>query len=121
MSSGIRPAELGVMQSPFQRQSVWLKPALAGLMAGLALLLALVASSESLHHQLHGNSADGQSLCAICSVVRGQLDAPASASPEAAVKFFGAWTLPHLESAKAHPVDGSVASSRDPPASFSSL
>ncbi len=109
------------MQPLPKRQVVWLKPVLAGLMAGLVLLLALVASSESLHHQFHGSSTDGQSPCAICSVVRGHMDAPASTLPQAAVTIFFAWTLPHVESAMPQPVDGSVASSRGPPASVPSL
>jgi hypothetical protein len=96
-------------------------PALAGLMAGLVSLLALVAASESLHHQFHGSSTDGQSPCAICSVVRGHMDAATSASPEAVVPLFVAWIVPHLESAMAHPVDGSMASTRGPPACFASL
>jgi hypothetical protein len=110
-----------VMQPLSKRQVVWLKPALAGLMAGLVLLLALVASSESLHHQVHGGSTDGQSPCAICSVVRGHMDAPASTLPQAAMPMFFAWTLPRIESAMLHAVDCSVASSRGPPASTSSL
>jgi len=110
-----------VMQPLSRRQPARLKLALAGLMAGLVLLLALVASSESLHHQFHGNSAEGQSQCAICAVVRGHMDAPTSASPEATVTLFVAWIVPHLETAMAHPVDGSVASTRGPPAFFASM
>ena len=110
-----------VMQPLSKRQVVWLKPVLAGLMAGLVLLLALIASSESLHHQFHGSSTDGQSPCAICSVVRGHMDAPTSILPQTAVALVFAWTLPRIESARPHPVDDSVASSRGPPASTSSL
>ncbi len=109
------------MQPLSQRQAVRLKPALAGLMAGLVLLLALVASSECLHHQLHGSATDGPSPCAICSVVRGHMDAPISVLPEAAVALVVAWTLPRIESAMPQPVDGSVASTRGPPASLSFL
>ena len=90
-------------------------------MAGLVLWLALIASSDCLHHQFHGNSTEGQSPCAICSVVRGHMDASTSASPEAAVPLSFAWIQPRIESAMPHPVDCSVASSRGPPASFSSL
>jgi hypothetical protein len=122
---GCQPApallKSAVMQPLSKRQVVWLKPALAGLMAGLVLLLAMVASSESLHHQFHGSSTDGQSPCAICSVVRGHMDAPASTLPQTAVPMFFAWTLPRIESTMPQPVDYSVASSRGPPASFSSL
>jgi len=109
------------MQPLSNRPAVRLKPVLAGLMTALVLWLSLVASSDCLHHQFHGNAPDGQSPCAICSVVRGHMDAPTSASPEAAVTLFIAWTLPHVESAMPHPVDYSVASSRGPPASTSSL
>jgi len=109
------------MQLLSPRQAVWTKPALASLMAGLILLVALVASSESLHHRIHGSSTDGQSPCAICSVVRGHIDAPTSTSPEACVTLFIAWTLPHFESAVPPAVDVSVASSRGPPAAFASL
>jgi hypothetical protein len=109
------------MQPLFKSQAVRFKPALAGLMAGLVLWLALLASSDCLHHQFHGSSTDGQSPCAICSVVRGHMDAPTSASPEATVALVVAWTLPRLESTMPHPVDGWGDSTRGPPASLSSL
>jgi hypothetical protein len=109
------------MQPLSTRPAAWIKPALAGAMAGVVLLLALVASSESLHHHFHGSATDGQSPCAICSVVRGHMDAPTSVSPEAAVALVFAWTLPRIESALPHAVDCSVASDRGPPPFFSSL
>jgi len=90
-------------------------------MAALVLLMALVASSESLHHHFHGSATDGQSPCAICSVARGHMVAPVSASLEAAVALAFVWTLPRIESAMPHPVDYLVTSSRGPPASFSFL
>ncbi len=108
------------MKPLFKRYIVPLKPALAGLMVVLVFWLALLASNDCLHHQFHGNSADGQSPCAICSVVQGHMDAPTSASPEAAVALVVAWTLPRLESTLPHPVDGLVDSTRGPPASLSS-
>ena len=110
-----------VMQSLPRQLVDQLKPALAGLMAGLILLLALVASSERLHNRFHGSSTDGQSPCAICSVVRGHIDAPAPASPASAIALIVAWILPRFESARPQPVDYSVASSRGPPTSSSSL
>lgn len=109
------------MQPSFARQTIRLKPAIAGLMAGLVLWLALVASSDRLHHQFHGHAMDGPNPCAICSVVRGHMDAPTAASPAPALALSIAWTIPHLQSALPSPVDGSVASTRGPPASYSPL
>lgn len=109
------------MQPPFNSQTLRLKPALAGLMMALVLWLCLVASSDCLHHELHSSSADGPNPCAICSVVRGHLDTPTPVDPAAAVSLSVVWTLPHLESAIPLPVDRSVASTRGPPASVSSL
>jgi hypothetical protein len=121
---GCQPApallKSALMQPPFTRQTTRLKPALAGLMTGLVLWLALIASSDLLHHQFHGHDLDGPSPCAICSVVRGHIDAPTPASPEAAVALGVAWTLPRLESGMPHPVDGAVDSTRGPPAPLSS-
>ena len=109
------------MQPPFTRQTVRLKPALAGLMTALVLWLCLVASSDGLHHEFHSSSAEGPNPCAICSVVRGRIDTPAPESPAPALALSIAWTLPQLQSAMPSPVDGSVASTRGPPASVSSL
>jgi len=109
------------MQPPLTRQTVRLKPALAGLLTGLVLWLALVASSDSLHHQFHGHAVDGHSPCAPCSVVRGHMDTPTPVNPAAAVSRSVVWTLPDLESALPSPVDGAVASTHGPPASVSSL
>lgn len=109
------------MQPPFTRQTTQLKLALAGLMTGLVLWLPLVASSEFLHQQFHGHAMEGPSPCAICSVVRGHLDAPAPLTPAPTLVLSLAWTLPQLQFALPSPVDGSVASTRGPPASISSL
>lgn len=109
------------MKPTFIRQTARLKPALAGLMTALVLWLCLVASSDSLHHEFHSSSAEGPNPCAICSVVRGHMDAPTPVGPVAAVILSVVWTLPQLESAMPLSVDDSVASTRGPPASVSSL
>lgn len=97
-----------------------LKPALAGLLALLVLLLTFASASNWLHHQLHTEAHHGQSPCAVCAVTKGQLDAPVVAVSEVFAALSVAWTVPSVEVVALAAIDLSVAPSRGPPASVSS-
>ncbi len=108
---------------PLVRSNVrWLRPAFAGLMAAIVLGLSVFASSERLHAALHQDPGAAHHLpCAICSFAHGQLELPAPALFDVPAALSVSWTLPAFQSALTHPADFSVASSRGPPASVSSL
>lgn len=98
-----------------------LKPVLAGLLAILFLGMTLIGASERLHLQLH--AADGEhshSPCAVCAIVKGQVDAPEVAVSEVFASLSVAWTLPTVQALVPAAFDLSVAPSRGPPASVSS-
>ena len=97
------------------------RPALAGLMVLLVLFLGLLASNEGAHNKLHQRGTAHDATCAVCAVAKGLVDAPASAVQIASVSPSFAWTVPAFESVLLPTADFSVASSRGPPASFSSL
>jgi hypothetical protein len=110
------------MDSSFNQNVRWLKPAIAGLMAAMVLALALFAASEDLHLKLHQDSPTGHhGPCAICSVVQGQLEAPTVNALTVVAPSSISWTLLAKDSAVPQAVDFSVASSRGPPGSVSSL
>jgi len=110
------------MQPLHQQPSRWLKPAIAGLMAAIVLLLALFVSNERLHLTLHQDSATPHHLpCAVCSFAQGQLQMPAADLSEVIAALSVSWTLPSFQTAWAPEIDLSVASSRGPPVSVSSL
>ena len=99
-----------------------LKPALAGLLALLMFLVTLASSSNGLHDHLHTESESdhGQSPCAVCTIAKGQLDAPVVAVSEVFASLSVAWTLPSVQTIVPAAIDLSVAPSRGPPASVSS-
>ena len=90
-------------------------------MAALLLLLGLLASNETFHSRLHDGPADSHGACAICALAKGQLDVPVISLSFGVASLSQSWTVPSLESAPLPAVDFSVASSRGPPASVSSL
>lgn len=99
----------------------WLRPVLAGLLAALFVGMTLVGASERLHLQLH--AADGEhshSPCAVCAIVKGQVDAPEVTVSEVFASLSVAWTLPTVQALVPAAIDLSVAPSRGPPASVSS-
>ena len=87
----------------------------------LLLLLGLLASNERIHSQLHTDSPATHGSCSVCAVAKGQLDAPTTFPSFACALQPLAWTVPLLESDRLLAVDLSVASSRGPPTSASSL
>jgi hypothetical protein len=110
------------MQSLFKQNLRWVRPAVAGLMAALVLVLTVFASSEGLHHKLHdGPAAAHHGPCAVCSVAQGHLEIPAPVVSGLLAALSVSWTLPFLKTAAPLEADFSVASSRGPPASVSSL
>ena len=110
------------MQQLPDNKTGWLKSTFAGLMAALVLLLALFASSESLHHKLHQDSAGHHhGPCAVCSVAQGQLESPGATVSEVFAEPSCSWTLPIFTAVAPHEGGFSVASSRGPPVPTSSL
>lgn len=122
MFSGIGFAQITAMQASVSRSRRWIKPVFAGLMATLVLVLSLFASSERLHLKLHGDSnVPHQSSCAVCTIAQGQLEFTAATVAQTAAPLSVSWTLPCFQAAPEADADFSVASSRGPPASVSSL
>jgi hypothetical protein len=112
----------GQMQPLRNRNVRWFRPMIAGLMSGMILLLSVFASSGALHLKLHPDSSAPQhGTCAICSIAQGQVEIPVDATPDVFAPLSVSWTLPSLRSNPVTDVDLSVASSRGPPASVSSL
>lgn len=110
------------MQAFGSRSKRAIKPALAGLMAALVFVLSLFASSERLHLKLHGDSSvPHQSSCAVCSIAQGQFEFSPVTASQIAAPLSVSWTLPCFQDAPKQDADFSVASSRGPPASVSSL
>ena len=67
-----------VQQVPLERQTSGsgraAKSAVAGLLAGLLLLVSLFSVSHTLHRAVHGDGAGGH-VCLACSLAGGQVDA----------------------------------------------
>jgi hypothetical protein len=98
-----------------------LRPVLAGLLAALFLGMLLIGASDRLHGQLHAAEADhSHSPCAVCAIVKGQVDAPVVTVSQIFASLSVAWTLPLPQTATPVAIDLSVAPSRGPPASVSS-
>lgn len=98
-----------------------LKPALAGLLAVLFLGITLVSASERLHLKLHADEpGHSHSPCAVCAIVKGQVDAPVVTVSEVFASLSVAWTLPVVQTIAPAAIDLSVAPSRGPPVSVSS-
>lgn len=109
------------MQQLKQQTSGWRRPALAGLLALLLLLLGVLAASEQVHARLHAEEPGAHATCSICALAGGQVDAPASFQSVAVLILSPAWTVPALTSAPLYAAEFSVASSRGPPVIISSL
>lgn len=99
----------------------WLRPVLAGLLAALFVGMTLIGASERLHLQLHAD-AEGHrhSPCAVCALVKGQVDAPVVTVSEVFASLSVAWTLPSVQVIALVAIDLSAAPSRGPPVSVSS-
>lgn len=97
-----------------------LKPALAGLLVLLVVLMTFASASAGLHGQFHSNSTDDHGPCAVCTIAKGQLDTPVVSVSEVFASLSVAWTVPSLQTAPPCVIDLSVAPSRGPPVSVSS-
>lgn len=98
-----------------------LRPVLAGLLAALFVGMTLIGASERLHLQLHADDeGHGHRPCAVCAIVKGQVDAPSVTVSEIFASLSVAWTLPTVQALAPAAIDLSVAPSRGPPASVSS-
>jgi len=114
--------ESAQMHLSFKQNVRWFKPVIAGLMVGVVLLLAVFSSSEGLHLKLHQDSTAPQhGPCAICSVVQGHLELPVADASGVFASSSVSWTLPASLDIASPDADFSVASSRGPPVSVSSL
>jgi hypothetical protein len=110
------------MQHLLRRNIRWSRPAFAGLMAAIVLVLALFASSEKLHLTLHQDSGTPHHLpCAVCSFAQGQLETPVATVSDVFAALSVSWTIPSLQTALPPEIDFSVASSRGPPVSIASM
>jgi hypothetical protein len=98
-----------------------LKPVLAGFMALLLLLLGVLASDEGAHFKLHHGKSSHHATCAVCAVAKGLVDAPSPSVTLTTHTLSFAWAIPFFDSVLVQKTDFSVASSRGPPASTSSL
>lgn len=104
-----------------QPPAAWRGPVLAGLMAGLLLLLALAAANQQFHARLHADDSVNHGLCAVCALAQGQVDSPPVYAGWTLTRPFQVrFTTPHVAPLPQE-VDLSVASSRGPPASVSLL
>jgi len=98
-----------------------LKPVLAGLMATLFLAVTILGASDRLHATLHaGEEGHGHSPCAVCAIVKGQVDTPTVAVSEVFAALSATWTLPSVQIIAPAVIDLMVAPSRGPPVSVSS-
>src|SRR5689334_21170841 len=98
------------------------KPVFAGLMAALVLVLSVFASSEKLHLALHADSnAPHPTSCAVCTIAQGQVEFTPAIASQIAGPLSVSWTLPGYQATFKQDADFSVALSRGPPASVSSL
>ena len=110
------------MQAFVSRSKRVAKPVFAGFMATLVLVLSLFASSERLHLKLHEDSnAPHPSSCAVCTIAQGQLEFTPATASQVTAPLSVSWTLPSYQATFKKDADFSVASSRGPPASVSSL
>jgi hypothetical protein len=90
-------------------------------MVALFLGMTLISASERLHLQLHAAGEDhGHSPCAVCAIVKGQVDSPVVPVSEVFASLSVAWTLPSVQAIAPAAIDLSVAPSRGPPAAVSS-
>jgi hypothetical protein len=91
------------------------KPALAGLLAVLVIVIAAFSVSPSLHRFLHSKAAGADHFCAVCFFATGQVNAADGALALAAsVLMFllcAAWSLTFAQPAR----DFRLSPSRAPP------
>lgn len=92
-------------------------------MALLFMGMTLVGASDRLHSQFHaeGNAGDhSHAPCAVCAIVKGQVDTPVVVVSEVFASLSVAWTLPMVEFVSPQAVEISSAPNRGPPISVSS-
>lgn len=110
------------MRVAFHKQVSWFKPVLAGLLALLMLAMTLVSASNRLHSHFHAGDDHGHESipCPVCSIAKGQVDAPVVPVSEVFASLSVAWTLPADSAVIPTPVEFLTVLSRGPPASGSS-
>jgi hypothetical protein len=108
------------MQPLFRWKPSALKPAMSGILATLVFLMSLATASDGLHLKLHGDASHNHGPCAVCTIAKGQLDAPLIHVSEVFASLSVAWTLPSVQTIVRAAIDLAVAPSRGPPATVSS-
>src|SRR5687767_2117754 len=104
------------MRSLFPWKFSSLKSVSAGLLAALFLGMLLIGANDRLHLQLHaGDEGHGHTPCAVCAIVKGQVDAPLVPVSEVFASLSVAWTLPLPQNAVFVAVDLSASPNRGPP------
>lgn len=101
--------------------SRWCQSILAALLAGLLLLLGLVAASEGFHAWLHSEGSAKHANCSACTLAKGQVDSAASFPCLVLSRQVVVWTASVDSGIRSQKVDLSSASSRGPPISVSLL
>ncbi len=103
------------------KTSRWYQSILAALLAGLLLLLGLVAASEGFHAWLHSDGSAKHASCSACTLAKGQVDSVATIPCLALFSQVLVWTAGVDPGLRLQLVDLSSASSRGPPISVSLL
>ena len=102
-----------VAKSP--RLSHAAKAAVAGLLTSLLLLTAALSASHALHRWLHGDGADNDHACLVCSFAKGQVSAADVAAFVAVLIFFTVCSLRSLSTTFLSNSDYRLSPSRAPP------
>lgn len=103
------------------RWTRWCIPACAGLLAGLVVLLGLVAVNHKFHAWLHTEDAVPHGVCSACVLAKGQVDSPAGLPRLVISSQVLFLTSICRDDLRPRPADFSVDSNRGPPASVSCL
>lgn len=121
LSNGITPAGIPLVPHLIQPKQRWPASALAALLAILLLLLGVLAVNDQIHARLHADSPASHGSCSVCALAKGQVDVSTVLRSISVLPVSLVWTIPVLESTAPQAIDFSVASSRGPPDSVSSL
>jgi hypothetical protein len=93
------------------------KPALAGLLAVILLILGAISVSHALHEFLHHDASDGSHFCLLCSIAKGQVSTAALASTPAPPVLARFCALLTADVSTAASFDYRLSPSRAPPLS----
>lgn len=92
-------------------------PVVAGVLAGLLLLLGLLAANDGLHRRYLHRGQDGANLCLACLLLKGQVKSSDPAPVAAAFVALLLYPAPRADTAVLPDVSYLASPSRAPPAS----